>query len=293
MNDRSEAKLYPSINKALAACRLHVRERLTMRVGQEKTRTPDHVAWRWDGPRIDLLAVEAKVGSRTADAALALAQATEYQAGIPYVFASAETAVADLGYLERVLAHLHLGYIRARRCQRGVARIESEPGESPFLEPTIHAENVARIRLLHLWRPKVIRGAEKHRGHDQRPDFWVATVKNRWQLCGHVRLGSTHTTISLLAENKWLGTRFCERAQPTKVAHVLRELQQATGRDAQLVCRERVSKAQRARYMGVHFIWSAHQSEHALGAALMDARKLADKNWHGPNFEVRGACQVG
>lgn len=103
--------------------------------------------------------------------------------GVPWVYAAAEGALDELGFLADVFARLHLGYMRASAGDGAVAEIEARPSESPFLRQHIHDENTARIRLLDLWSTAIFPGAQQHRGRDQRPDFWVVTERGGWQLC--------------------------------------------------------------------------------------------------------------
>ena len=135
-----EKHLYRCIQELLER-RFAVWAEATVRAGDTGTRTADHVAWKWDGDRIEAFAVEVKKG--TADKAIA--QAVAYQVGFPQVYIAAETLIGEMGYLAKVIARLGLGYIHVQG-QGASAEIEQEAGPSLFLSSGPHYENVAHPR---------------------------------------------------------------------------------------------------------------------------------------------------
>jgi hypothetical protein len=191
--DKREKDLYPLVTRLLKKSGLDVWEEATIRAGDEGTKTADHVAWRWVGPGIEACAVEVKV--RWAD--VAFAQAVAYEVGFPRVYVAAEEALAEAGYLGRVFDHLGLGYIRVSPNE---ARIELEAKDSLFISPPVRDENLARIRLKHLFTNELI-GESTRFSKDRRGDIWGVTGTTReWQVCAQVVAKSTCTWLSLLAE---------------------------------------------------------------------------------------------
>jgi hypothetical protein len=141
---------------------LHVWEEATIRAGDEGTRTADHVAWRWHGAEIDPCAVEVKVGW----ADVAFAQAVAYQVGFSRVYVAADERLAETGYLGRVFAHFGLGYIHVGASD---ATIELEAKDSPLIVPAVRDENLARIRLKHLFtdEPGGHQRIDRRAGHER------------------------------------------------------------------------------------------------------------------------------
>jgi hypothetical protein len=269
---KREKELYPLVTRLLAEQGLRVWEEVTIRAGDEGTRTADHVAWRWNGAEIEARAVEVKVGS----ADIAFAQAVAYEVGFPRVYVAADEALAETGYLGRVFDRVGLGYIRV-----GVndATIELEPKDSLFLSASVHDENLARIRLKHLFTDELI-GEPIRFSKDRRGDIWGVTGTTReWQVCGQVVAGSACTWLSLLAEGKGIGVR-AAAMKPDRLAAAIDPLP-----GSRLVLRRREHKG----YRPVHeelAIWRPSDGGRALDQLLRDARALAGQRNIGPQFQV-------
>jgi hypothetical protein len=165
--EKREKELYPLVTRLLEEQGLHVWEEATIRAGDEGTRTADHVAWRWNGADIEACAVEVKVGW----ADIAFAQAVAYEVGFPRVYVAADEALAETGYLGRVFDRVGLGYIRVGPDD---ATIELEPKDSLFLSPSVRDENLARIRLKHLFTDELV-GEPTRFSKDRRGDIWGVT----------------------------------------------------------------------------------------------------------------------
>lgn len=293
MPTRREKQLYGSIGHALKLYGFPcVRHLLTMPVSgkpkadKEWKREFDHVAWRWrdGGGEPEIVAVEAKAGSTAAEAAVALGQATEYQAAVPLVFVASEGDLTKMGHLDRVLKHLNLGYIQAAE---STAKVQREPAPSPFLDERVYRESVARVRLLDLWADPTcgVPGAQhREHKHDLRGNLWVVTEKDRWQLCGEVKHGEPQTTLSLLAENKEVGTRFCN-VPPEVIREVLVDLEARLGETAALVAQHRFHPGTQPSYCPL-FTWDPSQPLRRLRAGLKKGLALAERNNHGPQFTI-------
>lgn len=267
-----EKDLYPTVTRLLKQQGLHVWEEATMRAGDEGTRTADHVAWRWDSSKIESFAIEVKVGW----ADIAFAQAVAYQVGFPRVYVAANEALAETGYLSRVFDHLGLGYIRV---STNDARIELDAKESLFVSPAVHDENLARIRLKHLFTERLI-GEPIRFSKDRRGDIWGVTgTTKQWQICVQVVTGSTCTWLSLLAEGKGIGVRVAA-LDPERLAEAIKPLP-----NPRIVLRRREHKG----YRPVHedlAAWRPSDGSRGLEHLLRDARALAGKPNVGPQFQI-------
>lgn len=288
-----ETPLYYHIGQALKDYGFpHVRNLLTMPVSTATEadkgwkREFDHVAWRW-GEREgepEIVAVEAKAGSTAVDAAMALGQATEYQAAVPLVFVASEGDVEKMDHLDRVLTHLNLGYIRA---SGSAAEIQRDPARSPFLDDPVYRESVARVRLLDLWADSTcgVPGVQhREHKHDLRGNLWVVTEKDRWQLCGEVKHGEPKTTLALLAENKEVGTRSCNVA-PEVIREVLADLEARLGETATLVGQHRFHSGAQPQHWPL-FTWDVREPLRKLRAGLKKGLALAERKRHGPQFTI-------
>jgi hypothetical protein len=269
-----EKELYPPITDLLAGQGLNVWEEATIRAGDQGTRTADHVAWRWEGDRIDALAVEVKPGN----ADVGLAQAVAYSAGFDRVFVAAEESFSTTGYIGIVFERLALGYIRV---DPSAAIVEREADQSPFIVNAVRSENLARIRLKHLFVPDVVGEAVRF-GADRRGDNWAVTgTTSEWQLCGEVITGSPVTYLSLLAESKWVGDA-ASRLDPGVLGNWISPL----GGTALLELRERRHNGFRPIYSDVLRTWSPQSSKKSLAELLDHAQSLSGKKV-GPHFEIR------
>lgn len=254
---------------------------MTISVGDGNTRTADVVGWRWRDTGLELSAVEAKAGVSYDHAATAIGQATAYQAGIPHVYAAAEGELATYGHFSRVLEELGLGYIRAFREPDRQGVVEAEPQVSPFLRPEIHAENVARARLLHLFE-KALEGDEVRVGRDSRGPLWLVSPPgtSTWQICAQVVPRESHTWLSLLAEGSAIGRAFAANADADCVVRAL----DGIGSNVTLTVRKR-------RYTGFAgtyedpLSWTNAESATRLSKVLIKARKLGREQNCAPQFQ--------
>jgi hypothetical protein len=270
-----EKELYPSITGLLEAEGLHVWEEATIRAGEEGTRTADHVAWRWDGDQIEALAVEVKPGR----ADVALAQAAAYSAGFDQVFVAAEESLPSTGYLGAVFERLGLGYICVSPAH---AAIEREAEQSPFIVDPVRAENLARIRLKHVFVESVL-GEPVRFGADRRGDNWAVTgTTGEWQLCAQVVTGSQATWLSLLAESKAVG----DAAAAKLNGEILAAAASSIGPSTVIVLRERRHNGFQGSYSEILRRWSPADHLADLDALLSFARSLTAARV-GPHFEIQ------
>jgi hypothetical protein len=269
-----ERELYPPITELLESQGLCVWTEATIRAGEEGTRTADHVAWRWDGAQIRALAVEVKPGR----ADVGLAQAAAYSAGFDRVFVAAEDSLVSTGYLASVLARLGLGYIRVSPAE---AIIEHEPESSPFIAQAVRAENLARVRLRHLFVESVLQESVRF-GADRRGDSWaVAGTTSEWQLCGQVVTGSEVTGLSLLAESKAVGDAAAAKLDSETLGVAVSSVDPA----AEIVLRERRHNGFQGFYSAILRRWSPANDRADLDELLSFARSLKAARV-GPHFEI-------
>ena len=227
-----EKELYPPITALLKDEGYRVWEEATIGAGEEGTRTADHVAWRWTGDQIDALAVEVKPGR----ADVGLAQAAAYSAGFDRVFVAAEESFASTGYLAAVFARLGFGYIRVNP---GEASIERDAEQTPFIVASTRAENVARIRLRHLFVEPIV-GETVLLDKDRRGDNWAVTgTTAEWQICGQVSTGSQATCLSLLAESKPVGDAAAAKLDAATLANGVASI----GASTEVVLREAAQRS--------------------------------------------------
>jgi hypothetical protein len=270
-----EKELYPPITQLLEADGLHVWEEATIRAGDEGTRTADHVAWRWEGDEIDALAVEVKPGA----ADIGLAQAVAYSAGFDSVFVAAEEPLGSTGYLASVFERLGLGYICVSPTD---AQIQRKPERRPFTVEAVRAENLARVRLKHLFADDIV-GERVRFGADRRGDNWVVTgTTSAWQLCGQVTTGSEATALSLLAESKAVGDRAAANLDSTTLGEAVSSLAQP----AEIVLRQRRHDGFKGKYSDVLRRWTPADGRDQLDDLLSTARSLSAPRV-GPHFEIQ------
>jgi len=270
-----EKELYPPITQLLQQRGWRVWEQATIRAGDEGTRTADHVAWRWEGDEIDTLAVEVKPGR----ADIGLAQAVAYSTGFDRVFVAAEEPFVSAGYLASVFVRLGLGYICVTPSD---AVIEHEAERSPFIADAIRTENIARVRLRHLFVEDAL-GEPVRFDVDSRGDNWAVTgTMSEWQLCGQVVTGTAATYVSLLAESKRVGDAAAQRLDSAFFAEALASI----GASTELILQERRHDGHRPLYSGVLRRWSPADDQEALEELLAFARTLSGPRV-GPQFEIR------
>ena len=272
-----EKELYPPITALLKDEGYRVWEEATIRAGEEGTRTADHVAWQWEGEEIRALAVEVKPGQ----ADVGLAQAAAYSAGFDAVFVAAEEPFVSTGYLGAVFARLGLGYIRVTPTD---ASIERDADPSPFIVDTVRAENLARVRLRHLFVETWSGDENVWFGGDRRGDNWAVTgTTSEWQLCGQVVTGSSAAYLSLLAESKQVGDSAAAKLEGGALAASVRSI----GPSTEVILQERRHNGFQGSYSGVLRVWSPDDDDDtALDALLSFARTLSGPRV-GPHFEIR------
>lgn len=268
-----EKELYPPITVLLEQEGFRVWEEATIRAGEEGTLTADHVAWKWDGTSIDSLAVEVKPGR----ADVGLAQAAAYSAGFDRVYVAAEEPLGSTGYLADVFARLGLGYIRVSPTEAAIERV-ADP--SPFIVDDVRDENIARIRLRHLFVESIV-GEPVRVGDDRRGDNWAVTgTTAEWQLCGQVVTGSRATYLSLLAESKSVGDA-AAGVEVDALANAVVSLG-----PSEIILRERRHNGFQGSYSEVLRRWSPGEDRAALDELLAFARSLSAPRV-APHFEIR------
>jgi hypothetical protein len=268
-----ERELYPPITDLLKSEGYWVWEEATIRAGEQGTRTADHVAWRWDGSEIEVLAVEVKPGP----ADVGLAQAVAYATGFDRVFVAAEEPWTSTGYLATVFERLGLGYIHTSPTR---AAIEQEADQSPFIVDVVRRENIARVRLRHLFTESVV-GEPVRVGNDRRGHNWGVTLAPGWQICGQVVTGSPTTYLSLLAEAKSVGDA-AALLDPQTFASAVASL----GPGTQVILRERRHNGRQGFYSDPLRGWSPKEDVAVLKRLLGFARTLSAPRV-GPNFEIQ------
>jgi len=281
-SQQPEKRLYRSISDCLRERGLEVWEEATIRAGDRGTRTADHLAWSWEGEELTLWAVEVKAGASLEDAGAALVQGLAYQVGIPFVYVAAEGSSANLEHLAGVLQRLNLGYMRA--AADGVrAAIETEPTVSEIIKDSVHAENIARARLKHVFTDQVV-GEPVKVGRDRRGDIWAVTgTTDRWQLCAQVVAEGTHTLLSLIAESTSLGKRVASPAKATRFAELFRRVRPG----AQLIVRCREHRGYQPKYSDDHYSWCSDENDDAALKEVLGLAASLGASRVGPHFELR------
>ena len=277
MRAKLERELYPPIAALLQREGLHVWEEATIRAGESGTRTR----------RSRRLAVGGRLDQRLGRRGQTRSCRRRPCAGgrvlgwiRPRVRRSRGTARLRRGYLAGVFSRLGLGYIRVSPTD---AEKERDADPSPFIVESVRSENLARVRLRHLFVETWIGDEQVWFGGDRRGDTWAVTgTTSEWQICGQVVTGSSATWLSLLAESKSVGDAAARNLDAPLLSGALVSL----GASAELILRERRHNGRQGFYSDILRRWSPADEGGALAELLAFARSLSAPRV-GPHFEVR------